>query len=281
MTMPLETLHLTLVPCSPQHLLGLIQEPQRFAELTGFPAADGLGEFFVSGEVSPEWIRRLQESSGPDPWRHGFFVVDRETRTAIGMAAFKGPADPAGMVEIAYAIVPAYEGRGYATEAARALVEFAFASDQVRVVRAHTLPTSNASTRVLQKCGFYHAEDVVDPEDGPVWRWERLRDSPQEKRQPILTDERYPTLVGLGTLLTLHALLILGPIQGMTSLKRAAEPLFIGVVQLWYVLPLLILFLVVGWRRTAKVFAIGAIVTFLLNLVACGVFIHILSGIGK
>lgn len=281
MTMPLETLHLSLIPCSPQHLLGLIQEPQRFAELTGFPAADGLGKFFVSGEVSPEWIRRLQESTGPDPWRHGFFVVDRETRTAIGMAAFKGPADPAGMVEIAYAIVPAYEGRGYATEAARALVEFAFASDQVRVVRAHTLPTSNASTRVLQKCGFYHAEDVVDPEDGPVWRWERLRDSPQEKRQPILTDERYPTLVGLGTLLTLHALLILGPIQGMTSLKRAAEPLFIGVVQLWYVLPLLILFLVVGWRRTAKVFAIGAIVTFLLNLVACGVFIHILSGIGK
>jgi ribosomal-protein-alanine N-acetyltransferase len=271
MTAPLETLHLTLIPCSPQHLLGLIQEPQRFAELTGFPAADGLREFFI----------RLQQSSGSDPWPHGFFVVERETRTAIGMAAFKGPPDPAGLVEIAYAIVPAYEGRGYATEAARALVEFAFASDQVRVVRAHTLPVSNASTRVLQKCGFYHAEDVVDPKDGPVWRWERPRDSPQGERQPALPDERYPTLVGLGTLLTLHALLILGPIQGMTSLKGAAEPLFIGVVQLWYVLPLLILFLVVGWRRTAKVFAIGAIVTFLLNLVACGVFIHILSGIGK
>ena len=270
-----------LIPCSPQHLLALIQEPQRFAELTGFPAEDGLREFFVSGEVSPDWVRRLQDSPGPDPWRHGFFVVDRESRTAIGMAAFKGPPDAAGMVEIAYAIVPAYQGRGYATEAARALVEFAFASDEVRVVRAHTLPRSNASTRVLQKCGFYHAEDAVDPEDGPVWRWERSRDSPQLARQPIVPDERYPSLVGLGTLLTLHALLFLGPIQGMTPMKRAAEPFFIGVVQLWYVVPIWILFVGLGWRRTAKVFAIGAIITFLLNLVACGVFLHVLSGIGK
>ena len=36
-----------------------------------------------------------------------------------------------------------------------------------------------------------------------------------------------------------------------------------------------------GLEADTKVFAIGAIVTFLLNLVACGVFIHILSGIGK
>jgi hypothetical protein len=40
-------------------------------------------------------------------------------------------------------------------------------------------------------------------------------------------------------------------------------------------------FLLAGWKRTAKVFAIGAIVAFLLNLVACGIFLHLLSGIGK
>ena len=99
--------------------------------------------------------------------------------------------------------------------------------------------------------------------------------------QPTPWPERHPGLVGLGTLLTLHALLILGPIQGMTSLKPNAEPLLIGVVQLWYVLPLGIGFLLAGWKRTAKVLAIGAIATFLLNLVACGIFLHLLSGIGK
>jgi ribosomal-protein-alanine N-acetyltransferase len=41
------------------------------------------------------------------------------------------------------------------------------------VVRAHTLPNPNASTRVLTKCGFHRVGEVIDPEDGLVWRWER------------------------------------------------------------------------------------------------------------
>ena len=89
------------------------------------------------------------------------------------MASFKGPPDGEGMVEIAYGVVPAYEGRGFATEAAAALTEYAFDSGDVRLVRAHTLPERNASTRVLEKNGFALVGEVVDPEDGPVWRWER------------------------------------------------------------------------------------------------------------
>ena len=175
-TMSPDTLHLMLMPCSPKHLLGLIHQPERFAELTGFPAADGLRGFFVSGEVSADWLAGLQDSSEPDPWRYGFFVVDRESRFAIGSAGFKGPPDAAGVVEIAYGIVPTCEGRGYATEVAAALVDFAFESEQVQLVRAHTLPISNASTRVLEKCGFRYMGSIIDPEDGPVWRWERRRE---------------------------------------------------------------------------------------------------------
>ena len=62
---------------------------------------------------------------------------------------------------------------GYATEAAQSLTEYAFSSGKVRVVRAHTLPEPNASTRVLTKCGFRRIGEVIDPEDGLVWRWER------------------------------------------------------------------------------------------------------------
>ena len=49
---------------------------------------------------------------------------------------------------------------------------FAFASGQVRIVRAHTIAEANASARVLIKCGFSSAGQAVDPEDGVVWRWE-------------------------------------------------------------------------------------------------------------
>lgn len=171
--MSLETSRLILLPCAPEQLLALIEQPTRFEELTGFPAADGLREFFVSGDVSPKWLAALRSASGPDPWRHGFFVIERERRCVIGSAGFKGPPDSAGMIEIAYGIVPSSEGRGYATEAAMALVRFALGTGEVRLVRAHTLPVANASTRVLRKCGFHHTDSVVDPEDGPVWRWER------------------------------------------------------------------------------------------------------------
>jgi RimJ/RimL family protein N-acetyltransferase len=102
-------------------------------------------------------------------------MVEPASGAVIGSCAYKGPPDEGGVVEIAYAVDPEYQGRGYATEAARALVNFAFRSGQVRLVRAHTRAENNASTRVLAKCGFERVGEVVDPEDGLVWRWELQR----------------------------------------------------------------------------------------------------------
>jgi RimJ/RimL family protein N-acetyltransferase len=102
------------------------------------------------------------------------------------MCGFKGPPAPdvagaedgsAGhvpcFVEIGYGIVPEYRGQGFATEAAQALVDYAAADGRANVVRAHTLPEFNASARVLTKCSFRQVGEVIEPEDGLVWRWER------------------------------------------------------------------------------------------------------------
>jgi len=126
--------------------------------------------------VSADWLARLHDSAPDDPWMHSFSVECRETGSKIGDCGFKGPPSTDGVVEIAYGIDPEHQGQGYATEAAEALVRFAFDSGQVRLVCAHTLPNANASTRVLTKCGFRYIGEVVDPEDGLVWRWEK----PQE-----------------------------------------------------------------------------------------------------
>lgn len=123
-------------------------------------------------QVSPDWMVKLNASSACDPWVHGFEARLRITGEAIGQCGFKGPPGAEGVAEIAYGIEPAHRGQGYATEAAGALVAFAFNDGSVSVVRAHTLPEANASGRVLGKCGFRKIGEVVDPEDGPVWRWE-------------------------------------------------------------------------------------------------------------
>jgi RimJ/RimL family protein N-acetyltransferase len=78
-----------------------------------------------------------------------------------------------GIVEISYGIAPDYEGDGYATEAAQALVDFASLCGEVRLIRAHTLLDAVASKRVLAKCGFQHVGETVDAEDGLVSRFER------------------------------------------------------------------------------------------------------------
>jgi RimJ/RimL family protein N-acetyltransferase len=55
---------------------------------------------------------------------------------------------------------------------ARKLIALANGSPNVRKIIAHTLPETSASTRVLEKVGMTYVGEVIDPEDGRVWRWE-------------------------------------------------------------------------------------------------------------
>ena len=126
-------------------------------------------------QVSPAWLARARAASAPDPFIHGFAMILRESGETVGSCGYKGPPDAEDSVEIAYAVDPAYQGRGFATEAAQAMVDYAFATLPVRIVRAHTLPQENASTHVLTKCSFDFLGEVIDPEDGLVWRWEVRR----------------------------------------------------------------------------------------------------------
>jgi RimJ/RimL family protein N-acetyltransferase len=160
-----------LQPFSPEGLVALLESVAQCEERMGLSVAVELRDFYVSGEVSKAWLETLRGSESPDPWIHGFAVVEGDT--IVGTAGFKGPPNDDGVVEIAYGIVPSRQGRGYATEAAKALVEFARSDPRVKLIRAHTLPKSNASTRVLTKCSFHHVGEVNDPDDGLVWRWER------------------------------------------------------------------------------------------------------------
>jgi len=171
---PIQTKSLKLMPYSPQHILAMIEAVESFTRSFGWPPATGLRDFYVSKDVSPAWLAQLRTATVADVWMHGFGMLHMADGKVIGAAGFKGPPGEDGAVEIAYGLVPEYQGRGYATEAAAALVDFAVESGRVRIARAHTLPQKNASTRVLTKCSFEFVGEVVDPEDGPVWRWEKV-----------------------------------------------------------------------------------------------------------
>ena len=139
----------------------------------GAPVADGWMEF---PEAFAYWRDRLAADPGLAAWGlYGFFLRD-EGGVLVGGGGFKGRPDADGVVEIGYGIAPAFRRRGLAREGAAALVALAFAHPEVRAVRAHTLPTPNASNRLLTGLGFaFEGIAIEDPDDGPVWRWSLAR----------------------------------------------------------------------------------------------------------
>jgi RimJ/RimL family protein N-acetyltransferase len=111
------------------------------------------------------------------PWG-AYLAVDDASRSIVGACAFKSGPTPERTVEIAYYTFPPYEGCGFATAMARELFRIADESRLLERVIAHTLPEPNASNSLLRKVGFTHLGEVMDPEDGLVWRFERACDRP-------------------------------------------------------------------------------------------------------
>lgn len=165
---PIETKNLRLVPQTLEDVRAMIEA------MTAAERAD----------LSAAWLAQVDNATSADPWSHGFSILHKDSDELVGKGGFKGPPSEEGVVELAYGIAPDHQGKGYATEAAEALTAFAFRSGKVRIVRAHTLPGVNASTRVLTKCGFLCVGEVVDPDDGLVWRWEKHLSTSDETISP-------------------------------------------------------------------------------------------------
>ena len=101
------------------------------------------------------------------PWL-GYMTFD--TGTNVGTCGFVSPPTR-NVVEIAYYTFPEHEGKGYAQEAAQALVSIAQDAEPGVVITAHTLPEEGPSCQVLRNSGFTRTGSLEHPEDGLVWVW--------------------------------------------------------------------------------------------------------------
>ncbi len=148
---------------------------QAFAESRGAEYLGAtLGESLEAiKDVLDQTLSMLRSVRRNDPWGC-YLAIDTATDIVIGTCGFKSGPNAQGEIELAYFTYPAFEGKGYATAMSTALIEIAVASTEVRALVAHTLPAANASTRVLEKVGLRFITEVMDPEDGKVWRWERV-----------------------------------------------------------------------------------------------------------
>jgi len=152
--------------------------------LTAAVAGSGELEALLGVSVADDWsgfpeaLPVLCASYRQHPQGHrwgSLFFVEPERRVLVGFGGFKGPPSADAVVEIGYAIAPAFQGRGLATDAVAQMVRRTFDDANVRAVDAHTLGHENPSTRVLEKSGFRKIGEASDPDEGTVWHWRRER----------------------------------------------------------------------------------------------------------
>ncbi len=166
----IETARLQLIACELEHFEAMLTDERRLAPMLRVtPAEDWLG-FPAAREAMHPCYEHLKFHPSVIGWWTYLFVHKGDAKL-IGLGGFKGGPNEEGVVEIGYALAPAYRGMGLASEAARGMLQYAFSHPEVGRVVAHTLAERNASTRVLERVGLRHVGTVHDPEDGEVWRW--------------------------------------------------------------------------------------------------------------
>jgi len=100
-------------------------------------------------------LNQLREHPEQLGWhRYVGLVSPDESRTLIGsLGGFTKAANPSE-AEIGYGFLPEFQGQGFATEGARALIEYLRGEEGIVSVIAHTFPSIPASIRVMEKCGM-------------------------------------------------------------------------------------------------------------------------------
>jgi RimJ/RimL family protein N-acetyltransferase len=164
-------MQISLLSCDLALLELAVQNPTALEERLGARIASGWDDFASAMKVS--WDKLQANSALSGWWTH--LVLTGAPPVIVGVCGYTGPPTADGVVEIAYAIAPSYQGQGLATLAAAELIRRAFSDMRVRLVCAHTLAERNASTRVLEKLGMSFVGFADDVDVGKVWRWELTR----------------------------------------------------------------------------------------------------------
>ncbi|MEV0254466.1 GNAT family N-acetyltransferase [Streptomyces sp. NPDC050732] len=158
----IRTPRLDLEPLRVEHaadLAGVLGDPALHTFIGGAPDdVDALRARYrrmVAGSPDPgvswcNWVLRLRAGERP-----------------VLIGTVQATVAPAGCAEIAWVVGTPWQGRGFASEAARGLVDW-LARHGVRTVVAHVHPGHGASAAVARAAGLA-ATDVV--QDGEI-RWE-------------------------------------------------------------------------------------------------------------
>jgi len=133
--------------------------------------------------TDPEGVREeiveMGERRPGEPGWVQYSVDELDSGRLVGDVGLSPADDEHGVIKIGYTMAPSAQGRGYATEAVRALVAYAFDVLEADVVRAFASAENIPSIRVAEKAGLVLVERFERTYGGETWqgvRFERRRE---------------------------------------------------------------------------------------------------------
>ncbi|HDR4906225.1 MULTISPECIES: GNAT family N-acetyltransferase [Bacillus cereus group] len=149
--MKLETERLYLVPCTEERI--------QVANEQGYN----------SGPHIVGHVENIKQDAALLSWG-AWYVLRKEDDIVLGDIGFKGKPNENQTVEIGYGFIEKYWNQGYATEAVRELIDWAFKTGEVETIIAETLLDNYSSMRVLEKL---HMKRVNATETMINWKIEK------------------------------------------------------------------------------------------------------------
>ena len=135
-----------------------------------YPASQEQMEKYIASEKDEDLRKAYGEMlegclAHPREWDwYAMWLIEKVDGTHIGDLCFKG-IEAGRNPEIGYGILEEFRGQGFATEAVKLALEWAFQHPEIKAVEAEADPGNAVSQRVLMKCGFRPNGEIG--EEGP------------------------------------------------------------------------------------------------------------------
>ena len=141
---------------------------------------------FVGGKKSPEEAWRLMATYIGHAVLRGYGYPAVETKTDQRLVGTIGlwKSDPWPETELGYWLLPEMQGKGYAAEAAKTVLEYAFKKLQLATVVSYIDAANTPSIRLAEKLGAFHDGDLELLEYGPHRVYRYPVDATQNTPQP-------------------------------------------------------------------------------------------------
>ena len=159
--------------------------------ISAYRSLPDVGRYQGWDRTDPEFLRReieqMSKRAPGDPGWVQLTALEREGGRLVGDVGISPADGEPTVLKVGYTIDPSVQGRGYATEAVRALVRYAFEVLGAEVVRIYADTDNVASIRVAEKAGLHHIETFEHREGDDRWsvvRYELGREE-AERSEPL------------------------------------------------------------------------------------------------